>query len=256
MCVIIYIPKGESISKKEIKKAWKTNPDGAGYMQTTGTPGNEKTLYKRGFMTFKSYWENIKHKIGRQDLILHLRISTSNKINQLQTHPYEAGHKTRLQGVTTAPVICMNGVIYQQPEYTNFNDTMSYIQDHLNAFKVINQDILNIITSDTGAKWAALHKGKVLISENFTKYKGRYYSNINHIQRTWTRSPRKKHTIQNTIKTDLLQELEKNWQLYDDTYDYIEYVCNQGGCYYCPDCLSKANTLQDIQKILWMEEYY
>ena len=44
MCVIIYVPKDASISEEELKSAWRTNPDGAGYsIQKDG-----RVYFKRG----------------------------------------------------------------------------------------------------------------------------------------------------------------------------------------------------------------
>ena len=250
MCVIIYIPKNETITKKEIKAAWEMNPDGAGYM----IKYNNKTMYKRGFMKFNSYYNNIKHKIGREDLILHFRISTSDSINQTQTHPYKKGNIKRLQGVTDQPVICMNGSIWGQTEYKGYNDTMSYIQDHQEAFKVMNQDILNIIASDTGSKWAVMKQGEVILSNNFTYHDGKYYSNTNHLARRSHNRKYHNYNISDIIPNHLLFEVYQDYRLTDDLEDYIEFVCNQGNCYMCINCLKQVKTIPDIEDIIY--NYY
>jgi len=75
MCVIIYVPKESSISEAELKKAWTTNPDGAGYaIQKDG-----KVKFKRGFMEFDGFKNEVKNLIGKYNLLLHFRISTSKQ---------------------------------------------------------------------------------------------------------------------------------------------------------------------------------
>ncbi|MBQ2654102.1 MAG: hypothetical protein IJF83_11140 [Methanobrevibacter sp.] len=213
MCVIIYVPQGEQISKEELKKAWETNPDGAGY----AIRKNGKVIYERGFMYFNMFFNKIKHLIGGYDIVLHFRISTSAEVNQLQTHPYEVGNKETLKGVTESPVVCMNGIISGQYEYKGYNDTMSYIKDHINSFYIIGKnnsdDLLNMIAENTNCKWAMITPEKVLISSNFTKHNGKYYSNKNHLKTSYYKSY---CSINNTIKTPTLKSLCKTKKLYDE----------------------------------------
>ena len=133
MCVIIFVPAGETISQDELFDAWQTNPHGAGY--SIQKDGNVQ--FERGFMTFNEYYEAIKDFIGEYNLLLHLRISTSNKVNEIQTHPYKKGDVKTTKGITQRPVICMNGIISGQKEYQDCNDTMSYIIDHNEALPII-----------------------------------------------------------------------------------------------------------------------
>lgn len=229
MCVIIYIPQGEQISKDELKSAWDTNSDGAGYAARV----NGKVEYERGFMTFSQYFHAIRHLIGVYDLVLHFRISTSSKVNKVQTHPYEVGSKKTLKGVTDSPVVCMNGVIHRQTEYKGFNDTMSYIKDHAQTFRIIgkhkSQDILNLIEEDTGSRWAMVTPSAVIISKGFKKYNGKYYSNKNHLNkgfyyscysnpRNYTKVP----SLKSLVSKDIYKELTKDKYLYWLLLDIIE----------------------------------
>lgn len=253
MCVIIYIPKNSTISEKELEEAWTTNPHGAGF----SIQKNGRVFFERGFMTFNDYYNAIKDYIGNYNLLLHLRISTSKEVNQVQTHPYKKGNVMLTKGITDRPVICMNGIISNQKEYLNCNDTMSYIVDHKEAFSNINQDILNIIEEATGAKWAVMTPDKVLLSSKFTKKDGRYYSNTNHLWRQWY-GYGKKHKnlgIKDIIKKDLRKGLKKDKELYLDVLDFIDFNCNEDMCIYCTKCLKHAKTLRDI-KITLNENYY
>ena len=258
MCVIIYIPKESSISKEELEDAWDTNPHGAGY----SIQENNKVYYKRGFMDFESYYNELKELIGKYNLLLHLRISTSKKVNKVQTHPYEKGNITLTQGYTKKPVICMNGIISGQKEYKDCNDTMSYIIDHQSAFANINQDILNIIEDATGSKWAVMKPNEVLLSSKFIERDGKFYSNTNHLFSSWVyyggKSRKKQKELEDLIKNkNLLRSIKKDTDLYIDLLDFVDVWCNgyYNYCNTCTKCLKSAKTLRDV-KITLNENYY
>lgn len=259
MCVIIYVPKESSISIDEVKSAWKTNPDGAGYsIQKDG-----KVFFKRGFMSLNQYIDEIKPLIGVYNLLLHFRISTSKAVNKMQTHPYKKGNVSITEGSTTRPVICMNGIISGQKEYKNCNDTMSYIIDHQEAFANINQDILNIIQEATGAKWAVMLPDKTLVSSEFVHDDGKYYSNRNHLWRSYyynynNKNRNVKKCLDNMIiGRNLKRNIKKDAELYEDLCDFIDLWCNcdYNMCNMCTKCLKTAKTLRDV-KIILNENYY
>ena len=258
MCVIIYVPKESKIEMSEIEDAWYTNPDGAGYIiQKDG-----RVYCKRGFMNLQSFSDEIEPLIGNYNLLLHFRISTSNAVNRIQTHPYKKGNVTLTEGTTKRPIICMNGIISGQKEYLDCNDTMSYIIDHENAFSVINQDILNIIESDTGAKWAVMKPDEVILSSKFIEQDGKYYSNQNHL---WTRyvksynTKRKKRTFNKMIKDFWLKnQIRRDKELYSDVLDFIDEWCNADVslCGVCTKCLKSAKRKKDVVRILDENFYY
>lgn len=261
MCVIIYVPKESTINFDELVEAWTTNPDGAGFaVQKDG-----RVHFERGFMTFNEYFKAIAEYIGKANLLLHFRISTSKAVNKVQTHPYKKGNVTLLKGDTDKPIICMNGVITGQTEYKGCNDTMSYIIDHQEAFEVVNQDILNIIESDTGAKWAVMTPNEVLLSSKFVEYEGRFYSNRNHTliysgyYYTYPKkNKRKKISVKDIIQPKKLRNsLMKDIRLYTDVLDYIDFNCSYGdACSECTKCLKSCNTLRDIRTVLEENYYY
>lgn len=260
MCVIIYVPKESSIKVDELMDAWTVNPDGAGF----AIQENGKVHFERGFMNFMEFYGAIQDYIGEKNLLLHFRISTSNAVNKVQTHPYKKGNVTLLKGETEKPIICMNGVISGQTEYKGCNDTMSYIIDHQQAFGSVNQDILNIIESDTGAKWAVMTPDKVILSSKFEEEGGNFYSNKNHkytYSKYWFAKP-KKYTKKRTTLGDIIRpkklrmSLMKDTRLYSDVLDYIDFNCSYGDvCGECTKCLKSCNTLRDIRNVL-NENYY
>ena len=132
MCVIIYIPQNERISKEELEDAWRVNPDGAGLAY----PDGGAVRFRRGYMNRDYYIKRVlelqeQHNGG---LLLHLRISTGAGVTPQGTHPYKSGNVLKMQGRTTAPVVCMNGIITGQQLHKKdgqlLNDTASYIWDH------------------------------------------------------------------------------------------------------------------------------
>lgn len=259
MCVIIYVPKESTIDDDELLDAWTTNPDGAGF----AIQENGKVHFERGFMTFTEFYSAINQYIGEKNLLLHFRISTSKAINKVQTHPYKKGNVTLLKGDTDKPIICMNGVISGQKEYEGCNDTMSYIIDHQQAFSTVNQDVLNIIESDTGAKWAVMTPDEVLLSSKFVEKDGKFYSNRNH-KLTYNsfyyypkKKVRRKLSMKDIIQTKKLrQSLMKDVRLYTDVLDYIDFNCSYGDVCDCTKCLKSCHTLRDIKTVLNENYYY
>lgn len=256
MCVIIIVPKGETITRKELKDAWETNPDGAGFAYNSCG----RIYFQKGFMNFKTYWNTIKKIMGKVDLLLHLRIATNPTINKQQTHPYKLGNPRKLRGVTKQPVICMNGVINNQHEYKNMNDTMSYIKDHRQAFEVINQDILNIIESDTQSKWAVVTPEDIIISKRFIKSEGKYYSNLNHKNKptTLTTNINPITEVSDVINEKLLNKIiNEEPELYKDIEDYIDINCRyENVCQWCyGNCLHDLKTIEEIKDFIKFNMY-
>lgn len=276
MCVIIIIPKGETIEKTELLKAWNTNPDGAGYATRTTDPktGELKVLFHRGFMNFPAFYDEIKNKIGREDIILHFRISTSTRVNKTETHPYKKGDIFRLKGLTNRPVICMNGTIPYSQYITRFNcnDTMSYIKDNGEVFKIIaetgSNKVLNLIQEATGARWAMITPDKTLFSSDFVEYKGKYYSNKNHLKppviytkyynytgATKTGKKQKtageKPTPAEILAPGIYAEIKNNHNLYIDLLDYIETATPEE-----TEALQYITDPQELNYILYWSRYY
>ena len=262
MCVIIYVPKESSISNEELLEAWTTNPDGAGFaIQKDG-----KVEFSRGYMNFPDFEQAVTPLIGNYNLLLHFRISTSKAVNKVQTHPYKKGNVTLTEGTTEKPVICMNGIVSKQTTYKDCNDTMSYIIDHEEAFANINQDIINIIETATGAKWAVMTPEQVFLSSLFEEEDGRFYSNKNHLYYSYFTSyyeggrykSKKYMGVESVIKNkNLRQSLEKDFNLCNDVLDYIYYNCSyvDEPCD-CTKCLKSCKTLRDIKTVLKENWYY
>lgn len=228
MCVIIGINENEDITKGELRKAWNKNPHGGGYCHTTyieNEHGEEEKAvhYKRGIMSYYKYEDEIMPLLGEVEwLILHTRITTSKIVNEVQCHPYDIYNLEKLEGITTNPVVCMNGTIRGQPLYkvrhfnkngkvnkiVDYNDTMGFIMDHVDTFKIIEQsqektatDILNIIQDFTKCRWAYMDPNKTIFTTDFKLDDGKQYSNLRHKQTTKTYTNPYKRTYTTTYKS-------------------------------------------------------
>lgn len=257
MCVIIIIPKGQKLSEGELEKAWKRNSDGSGFMYRK----DGKVHYHRGYMDKDEYIEAVKPLIGKYETVLHLRISTSDAVNKLQTHPYEVGDVINQEGVTRNPVTCMNGTVKNIEVNEGCNDTMSYIIQNNALFnEFINDDvptrekldIIEFIKKDTSAKWCVMTPKTTYHTSGFFKRDGVLYSNLKH---------RNTYKTQNTFKTlrrfyplrtqdiikskKLRNELNKYPVLRSDIDNYIYEYCDV--CYnLCNGCLKKCKTIKDM----------
>lgn len=256
MCVIIAIPKGQKINEEEIKSAWRTNDDGAGYMYRH----NGKVFYKRGFMDRDEYIEEVMKLIGKYEIVLHLRISTSDKVNPIQTHPYEVGDIMNMEGITTNPVSCMNGIVSSNriKMLKECNDTMSYIVQNnelFEKFSTIDNDkdaafLIDFIKENSGAKWCVMTPNDTFISGGFTEENNILYSNLNH--RGWKSlykkvSYPKRTYMEDILPNKLISSLNKyNWTLKNEIYDFITEYCNEcDNC--CRGCLKECKTIKDLQ---------
>lgn len=214
MCVIVYKPAGKKLPSTSIlKKCFKTNPDGAGYM----LPINDKVVIHKGFMKFDDFRKDIekvfkenKLNVLNTPVVLHFRISTQGGVQTGLCHPYpicrDYAEMRKLE--TTADMgLCHNGIIsncstsgysgghydsktktwvygkYTQPDY---NDTMTFIKDY--ASLVIDNDQY-FAQSDNKcellerlceySKLAIMNsRGFVKLIGQFFEKDGYYYSNL------------------------------------------------------------------------------
>ena len=229
MCVIIFIPMGKKISEDELKKAWKRNSDGGGYCYQH----NNSVIFKRGIMEFEEYKKQVMELMGKYNLLLHMRITTSKIVNRVQCHPYRIDNVKQLEGRTKSPVVCMNGTIHGQTLKKDCNDTMSYIMDYYDTFKILNQDIIDLIQDSTESRWACMTGDNVLLSSDFINVDGIWYSNRKHMY-TYVYKPvndyktnyksinkNKKSKKSTKSKTRKSNNTRSYYLTYDNDYDFV-----------------------------------
>lgn len=83
MCIAIYKPANEIISKESLQRCFDSNPDGAGFMFAE----EEKLHVHKGYFTFKSFYKAYKKHETKQALV-HFRIKTHGKTDKENCHPF------------------------------------------------------------------------------------------------------------------------------------------------------------------------
>lgn len=271
MCIIIITNPQHPISKEELEDAWTVNPHGGGLAYVE----DNAVIFERGFMNKAYYIKRVLELQDDHELLLHMRISTGAGVTPQGTHPYKAGNVLAMRGRTQQPVAAMNGTIAGQRLETKqgakLNDTASYIKDHAGAFKVINEDVLNIIAHDTGARWAAATPTGIIYSNDFEEYEGRHYSNLNHLWRyalladvydyaysTNDYSYDYKSSgayLRAFLDDKLLREIKKDKSLYLELREYEYQHCQYYDCKHCEGCIADCSNKHDIIRFLDNNEY-
>ena len=183
MCVIIYMPKGKNITKKELQDAWNRNDDGASITYLK----NNEIHVKKGYMNFNEFYNDCKKLIFDDTLerILHFRLTSTGATKLEQTHPYPISQNIRdlnnLDYTTTTPVAMMNGTIFSIEPEEGLNDTMTYIKYYLYQYKDEISSLMNIL-NEGWPRWAVITSEKVFLTDNFLEENGIYYSNFHHRQ--------------------------------------------------------------------------
>jgi len=88
MCIAILKPAEKSITEATLAECFRCNPDGAGFMYSTG---DEVKIHK-GFFTFASFYKAYQHHANKQ-LLIHFRIKTHGKVSQENCHPFYVNKK-------------------------------------------------------------------------------------------------------------------------------------------------------------------
>lgn len=84
MCVILAARKGIHLNKEELKESFRSDPHGCGYTYVE----DGKAIVKKGYFTFKDFWEDYKEINGKKTNIVHMRWSTSGSRSKDNCHPF------------------------------------------------------------------------------------------------------------------------------------------------------------------------
>jgi predicted glutamine amidotransferase len=174
MCVAIVKPKGKTITKKELKQAWNTNPDGAGFaFSKAGKLHCFKSMDKNKFIN--TAFDTMK-KIDSTFLI-HFRIATQGAVNIQNAHPFFVNKNL---------AFIHNGHIPGMKDSEKISDTRYFNIDILQQlpYKMNNKTHDKLIASAIGySKLAFLNNAGEynIINENLGSWKrGIWFSNLNH----------------------------------------------------------------------------
>lgn len=230
MCVIIYLKKGITITKKELKMAWETNPDGGGISWAE----KGKVIYHKGYMEWNDFYDTFEDIIHDTDKyrVIHFRITSCGETNKEQTHPFVYSNNPVNFGIqsleTTRPVFFMNGTITKIKEDKGLNDTATFIKNTIynSSLNVENKTDREIIGQLTNAKWLIMTPQKVHMIGNFIDDHGIWYSNLNH-----------------EFMYDYSDRYGYGEPDYYEYYDSYFFYCDSGKkCRACENCIY---TLQD-----------
>jgi len=83
MCIAIYKPENQVISKASLERCFEANPDGAGFMFAE----DNKLHIHKGYFKFKSFYKAYKKHETKQALV-HFRIKTHGKTDKTNCHPF------------------------------------------------------------------------------------------------------------------------------------------------------------------------
>jgi len=143
MCVIAIQPKGNIISKQELKNCWDRNGHGGGLMYAN----NKKIIVKKEMESFEKFYKQITEASQYDSaVVIHFRIATSGGINEYNCHPFKI-HKNLY--------FCHNGILdIDVPKGSKENDTQIFNNNLMkplpyNFYK--NQAIMNLIEQAIGS---------------------------------------------------------------------------------------------------------
>jgi len=183
VCIAIYKPKGANIPKKSIlRTCWDNNPDGAGYLYSTG----EGYQVHKGFMSFKAFWESFSNEgFNQYDTIgIHFRVGTSGRRDGRATHPFPISNNIsdlQEEHYTAKQCFIHNGIISSGSQL--LSDTQLFSKDVLWYLRkyLTDTDVIEYIKQQTiGSRLALFLEGEqVILTGNWIKDEktGVYYSN-------------------------------------------------------------------------------
>lgn len=193
MCVICVKPKGVEMPPTTwIENMWWSNPDGAGFMYSTG----KKVIIDKGHMTLLDFEDALKQLGKERDLkntalVMHFRIGTAGGNIPANTHPFPISDSIPvLQKLmcSTKLGIVHNGIINITPRQKDISDTMEYIAAVLSPLYMYDKEfykskhLLQMIGNQTNSKLAFLNPaGEIYTVGNFTEDKGLLFSNTSYL---------------------------------------------------------------------------
>lgn len=168
MCVIIVKEKNQNKPSMEfLKKAWNTNPDGAGVMYVK----NNRVIIQKGLMTFNDFWKVAKNLPNETTIVYHFRIATHGSRDKKGTHPFPISNNDDVlqkSFIKTNVGVAHNGIISLTANYNkkhnpkNLSDTQLFIRDYLYTLQKMNmkwfenKKLRDLVEKSLGSKMVLL----------------------------------------------------------------------------------------------------
>ena len=190
MCVICASPAGvRQPSISEIKRMFRQNPDGAGYMFAR----NGKVAIHKGYMDVADFLDAIRSErfTAKDSVVYHFRISTQAGVNPAMTQPFPLS--SQLEAMKALDLTCACGVAHNgiipltsDPDEHVYSDTALFIADYLSRWirkpsDLKRTQLLNLIGAMIQSKMVILDgSGLYATIGHFYTDKGLLYSNLYH----------------------------------------------------------------------------
>ena len=122
MCVAIFKPLGQRITRKDLNDAWDTNPDGGGFAYRESV--NSDITIAKGYMSKKRWIKDILDLGADVEMLIHARIATHGKKDADNTHPFE---------IASGGCWIHNGIISGYPRDHQQSDTWLFTLEFLDT---------------------------------------------------------------------------------------------------------------------------
>ena len=227
MCIILVNKKGIEIPSKEtFKNMWDNNSDGSGFAYYE----NGKVKVEKGWFDFEKCYARIKEldeTIGltNRSFVFHARISTSSKINEMSTHPFQMTNDVRefekLNYSVDNMVMFHNGILsnYEPKKPSHLSDTMCFVRDYIHRLYTMDKDflkdevILQAIDYEKGSSKLAFITSEdtiVTVGKYETTEDGNMYSNSTYSYNYYSSSYWSKWSSWGTLfKASEIEELDE-----------------------------------------------
>ena len=143
MCIVILKKRAAKVSKKQLKKSFDSNPDGAGYLFAR----NGHLTIKKGFFVFNDFYDNYSRDMAQMNnpiAIIHFRITTHGLTNKTNCHPHM---------VNDGLGFAHNGIIDFVDDHKKKSDTLVFRNDILKGMPkgfIFNNSIMALIEESIG----------------------------------------------------------------------------------------------------------
>lgn len=147
MCVIVSKPGKVKITRETLQNCWDNNPDGAGFMY----PKNGKVFIRKGFMSFKSFWNEAKDIPMGVPVVYHFRIKTHGATCKELCHPYPISYdydQLHASTIYSDYGVAHNGIFGNLPNVDEESDTTIFIANVLTPILKLSQAEKISLTED------------------------------------------------------------------------------------------------------------
>ncbi len=176
MCVIVYKPKGQTVSATTLSDCHSANPDGIGIMYW-----NKGRVIAHKGLQFDELLGELDE--ATDEVVVHFRIATSGDVDTANCHPFAITHDTDLLGAEeyeARAAVVHNGIM---PQWTQkgspWCDTALFVSHYLAHIPRRKRGkALTKAAQKTGSKFAMMSGNGVDMYGNWKEQDGVWFSNL------------------------------------------------------------------------------